>query len=201
MENQSNWKSTQSSCWSRVICLSQDVCFSCLGEGGAKMTKMMLQSLAYGGGGASAQQHSALHPLPPPVLHPSSLYFQPLRHWKWSQPAERKLWLHSPDWLETESSWLLKMSHSQGVLTSLHCSVDSQFIKNHIFWINGFKCWQERISYLQMDESFSVLWLSVLLPAVEDEAVWFVPLASPVLPSVRGGLWRKGWWHIQSNKH
>lgn len=55
------------------------------------MTAMAVLSLAYEGGGVSAQQHLALHPLRPPLLHPSSLFFQ------WSQRTERKPLLRSPD--------------------------------------------------------------------------------------------------------
>lgn len=68
------------------------------------MTTTMVLSLAYEGGGVSAQQHLALHPLRPPLLRPSSLFFQ------WSQRTERKALPRSPDRLETESSRLLYFS-------------------------------------------------------------------------------------------
>lgn len=173
MENQSNRTPAQSSCWSRVICLSRDKWISCLEEEREAMTTMTVLSLAYEGGGVSARQHLALHPLRPPLLRPSSLFFQ------WSQRTERKALLRSPDRLETESSWLLNFSPLLNPM------------KN--------KTWKAITSYLQTDESLSVLGLSVVLPAVEDEAVWFVPLASPVLPA-RGGLWRHRQRHKQSNK-
>lgn len=74
------------------------------------MTTMTVLSLAYEGGGVSAQQHLALHPLRPPLLRPSSLFFQCPKQQKWTQGTERKPLLRSPDRLETESSWLLNFS-------------------------------------------------------------------------------------------
>lgn len=75
------------------------------------MMMTLLPSLAYEGAGVSAQQHWALHPpLPPPLLHPSFLVSPCPRQLKWSQLAERRLWLRPPAQLQTEINSEFKFS-------------------------------------------------------------------------------------------
>lgn len=58
---------------------------------------MMTRSLVYEGDDASAQQHSALRPPLPPLLHPAFLFFLCLKKLRWSQQVEKGPQRRSPD--------------------------------------------------------------------------------------------------------